>query len=99
MDKHRKISGSLFLIQGALICLIIFSVVGNNPDMSKVNVLLVLSLGFVSIASGYSLLTKLSWMHKASMTAAFLAFFAFPLGTALAVYYFWFYKTYVYAKT
>ena len=99
MDKHRKITGTLFLFQGLLITLILYSVVANNPDMPFINILMGLSFGLIAIISGYGLLMKMPWMHKVSIPAAILAFFAFPLGTALSIYYFWFYKKYAISKT
>lgn len=104
MDKHRRIIGTLFFILGLLICLVVASLLSgnstiNNIETDNTSIFIALTIGLVDITAGYAQLTNLSWAQKATIPAAVLSLLSFPLGTALAVYYFWFYKSFLRAKT
>ena len=51
--------------------------------------------GLLFLATGYALYTDAPWTHEIAMPTALLSALHVPVGTGLAIYYFWYHRTYV----
>ncbi len=89
MNKiHRQIIGISWLVLGALIFSLLVFKLGSASNAAVIGgvlaSLLFISGGFVLLAN----LRKFSWVCH---PCALLSFFTFPLGTAIGIYYLWFF--------
>jgi hypothetical protein len=97
-DRHRRIIGACFCVCG--IFTLLFTAI---LPTGYVHILLVRVLGNVCgllyLMCSYALYAKARWTHKIGMPAAVVSALNVPIGTALAIYYFWYHRTYVEPET
>jgi hypothetical protein len=89
MNKiHRQIIGISWLVLGALI----FSPLALKLD-SATNTAVIggLLMGLLFIAGGFVLLANLRKLSWVCHPCALLSLFTFPIGTAISLYYLWFF--------
>lgn len=99
MAKHQRITGALFFIQGLLIIFIINGAATSKPEFTIVSLLAGVTLGLLPLVTGYGLLMNLKWGADLGLVTAGFNILLFPIGTALAIYYFWFYRNYISENT
>jgi hypothetical protein len=95
INKHQKIIANIYLgISLFLACFLVFATAFSDYISTTSVVVCIVLIGlFFSI--GHGLQKNTSWCHKVALLFSFLTVLSFPIGTALAAYYFWFYINYV----
>lgn len=95
LDDHRMILGALFITFGVVkfLGVIYFSVTADDTSGSDVLYILVAS-GLYCVA-GYSMIYTTPWSFRLCVPLAGVSLIFIPLGTALGVYYLWFYFRHV----
>lgn len=89
MNKiHRQIIGISWLILGALIFSPLVLKLGVAADTTVISGVL---MGLLFIAGGFILAANLRRFSWVCHPCALLSLFTFPIGTAIAIYYLWFF--------
>jgi len=89
MNKiHRQIIGISWLVLGALIFSPLVLKLGVAADTAVIGGVLA---GLLFIAGGFVLLANLRRFSWVCHPCALLSLFTFPLGTAVSLYYLWFF--------
>jgi hypothetical protein len=89
MNKiHRQIIGISWLVLGALIFSPLVLKLGPVADAAVIWGVLA---GLLFIAGGFVLLANLRKLSWVCHPCALLSLFTFPLGTAVSLYYLWFF--------
>jgi hypothetical protein len=89
MNKiHRQIIGISWLVLGALIFSPLVLKLGAAADAAIIGGILA---GLLFIAGGFVLLANLRKFSWVCHPCALLSLFTFPLGTAVSLYYLWFF--------
>ena len=91
-NRHRFIIGGLFLTHGlirvGLGCLILVA----HTELFFSAVMILFAMAAPSLFGAYNLLTGNRSAHSILMIASLVNLFDFPYGTALSIYYYWFWK-------
>lgn len=95
LDDHRKILGALFITFGVIkfLGVIYFSVVSD--DVTGSDFMYILAGSILYGVAGYSMIYRTPWSFKLCIPLSAVSLIFIPLGTALGVYYFWFYFRHV----
>lgn len=88
LNFHKRIIGICWLLLGVLI-LSVLATSYSSLESSKFFVGLLEGLLFT--ASGFMLLAKLPYSWRLCLPCAALSLFTVPIGTAIGLYYLWFY--------
>ena len=91
-DLHRYIIGSLYVCHGLLRSGLALMVLSSSMTMNFSTVLMTIGLAVPSLMGGYNLLTNNESAHRIMPLAAAINLISLPEGTALAIYYYWFWK-------
>ena len=85
---HKRIIGICWLLLGALI----LSVMATSYNALETPKLLIgTTEGLLFTAAGFMLLAKLPYSWRLCLPCAALSLFTVPVGTAIGVYYLWYY--------
>jgi len=88
LNFHKRIIGICWLLLGALI----LSVLATSYTEMESSKLFIGSLeGLLLTASGFMLLAKLPQSWRLCLPSAALSLFIVPIGTAIGLYYLWYY--------
>ncbi|MEP7706817.1 hypothetical protein [Paraglaciecola sp. 25GB23A] len=103
MKIHRIALGWLFVVIGTLLFLVLGMTFVNNIGTlgfgrSLISIVFIVSFFLMSF-SGYGLLRNKMWAYLPAQIAAYINIVNFPIGTVLAIYYIWFYRSYVKNRT
>ena len=99
LNKHQKIVGYLYAILGAVVLMVVSSVYANNTNVEVYKIMPAIGVGALEIITCYGLLSNKAWRNLVAIPVSVLGLLSLPLGTALSIYYFWYYRTYERTKT
>lgn len=85
---HARVIGALWGLLGILVfSLLVWDFSHTTPLVAAAGLL----ISVLYMASGFMLLTGLRRSSWVCLPSAALSLFGFPVGTAIGVYYFWYY--------
>lgn len=91
-SQHRLIIGALFILHGLVRVGLGFLVLSVNVEFNFSAVMITFAMAVPSLFGGYNLLIGNASAHSIMPIAAVINLFDLPIGTALSVYYYWFWK-------
>lgn len=98
LNKHQRIIGYLYAILGAFILVVVSSVYANNADVDVYRVMPAIGIGVLEVIAGYGLISNRGWRNLIAIPVSVLGLLSVPFGTALSIYYFWYYRKHEPAK-
>ena len=97
-NRHRRIIAACFCVTGIFTLLFIALLPTGYVQILLVR-LLGNACGLLYLLCSYALYVNAPWTHKVGIPAAVFSALNIPVGTALAIYYFWYHRTYVDPET
>lgn len=91
-DRHRYIIGGLYLCHGLLRSGLALIALSASVTLNFSAVMITIGLALPSLMGGYNLLVNNDSAHRIMPLAAAINLISLPEGTALSVYYYWFWK-------
>lgn len=91
-NKHRYIVGGLFLCHGLVRTALALMILSSNIELNFSAVMITIGMAVPSLFGGYNLLVGNNSAHSILSIAAFINLFSLPDGTALSIYYYWYWK-------
>lgn len=91
-SKHRYILGGLFLVHGLIRAGFGILILGASVEFNFFGVMFTFALAAPALFGGYNLLAGNSSAHKIMPIAALVTLLDLPFGTAISIYYYWFWK-------
>ena len=103
MNTHRIILGALFFVIGALFFIIVGMTFVNNAAsfgiIQGVITLVFVASFFLMSFAGFGLLRNKVWAYFPAQIAAYINILNIPIGTAMAIYYIWFHRSFIKERT
>ena len=103
MNTHRIILGALFFVVGALFFIIVGMTFVNNAAsfgiIQGVITLVFVASFFLMSFAGFGLLRNKVWAYFPAQIAAYINILNIPIGTAMAIYYIWFQRSFIKKRT